>query len=423
MKLHQMGIFSLLIGVSFLIVGCPRSIPPTTPENPTNTFTPAVTFTPASTFTVTNTPTKTGTATPTATPTNTGTSTVTRTVTNTATITLSPTATPSATITNTPTITGTPTNTGTPTQTATPTISMTPQIKGWTQLTQTSPFPARCGHATFSLNGQLYVAAGQWVSVSGSNVYGVELNDVWKSSDGANWSAATTAAAFGSRYNFASAVFNNEMWIMGGSGSAVTNSGGTDYDDAWYSTDGANWTAASTSIPFSVNANEGAAAVSFNSKIWIFGGDGYTYSSPDGTTWTKSTSAMPFPARQYGGAVVLNGMIWVFGGTAGTANELNDTWYSSDGANWTEAAATAPFTPGRQNFAYTAFNSQIWLFGGAGLGQPPRDSWFTENGAIWTSGPTDYWWTEISCAVLNNYVYITGGSVGTGVLNTVYESQ
>ncbi len=82
MKQRFAGIFLLLIGYSFLFIGCPgTSSNPTTPTNPTSTFTPFYTYT----------------------------------ITQTPTITLSPTVTSSPTITNTPTITATLTVTSTPT--------------------------------------------------------------------------------------------------------------------------------------------------------------------------------------------------------------------------------------------------------------------------------------------------------------------
>jgi len=59
-------------------------------------------------------------------------------------------------------------------------------------------------------------------------------NDVWCSTDGATWTAATTAAPWGGR-EFAELVsFNGRLWILGGFWGGV-------YADIWSSADGVSW--------------------------------------------------------------------------------------------------------------------------------------------------------------------------------------
>ncbi len=136
MKLRIAGLFSLLIGFSFFVIGCPSKNSPSTPAAPTptntvctdnagHTCTPSFTATPSDTATVT--PTATPTSSPTATFSRTPTATTTNTVTSTSTGTPSNTRTDTATatITNTLTNTGTPTQTGTPTNSATNTLTAT----------------------------------------------------------------------------------------------------------------------------------------------------------------------------------------------------------------------------------------------------------------------------------------------------------
>src|ERR1035438_7673311 len=93
MKFRILGIFSLLIGIVFLTIGCPsKSSSPSSPAAPTNTFTFTVTNTVCTdgsghtcTPTFSLTPTNTATVTPTSTPSNTATVTDTYTITNTPT--------------------------------------------------------------------------------------------------------------------------------------------------------------------------------------------------------------------------------------------------------------------------------------------------------------------------------------------------
>jgi hypothetical protein len=85
-------------------------------------------------------------------------------------------------------------------------------------------------------------------------------NDVWFSSDGVNWTAATTNAPFAARSHVFATVFNNQIWIMGG-----YNATFQPFTDAWYSTDGINWTQAS--LPAGLVTN-GYPNFIFQNEIW-----------------------------------------------------------------------------------------------------------------------------------------------------------
>ena len=123
------------------------------------------------------------------------------------------------------------------------------------------------------------------------------------------------------------------MWVIGGGRSAGND--GTSYKDVWYSTDGANWTQATSNVAFS---GRGAIALTtFNSKMWVIGGFGGGCSnvtcgdvwySSDGSSWTQSTSNLGDASRGHSAAST-SSMIWVFGG-----GYSNLSWYSSDGITW-----------------------------------------------------------------------------------------
>jgi hypothetical protein len=194
-KIRILGIFSLLVGVSFLILGCPaKTTTPTTPSGPantptvtdsptitlsptqtgtpTNSFTPTVTRTNTNTATVTDTPTATNSATNSATPTNTGTPTNTATITETFTITDTATNTSTSTETLSPTQTFSPTETLSPTQTGTSTntVQSTPTI---TLTFTTTPTASPSPTATVSCSGS-YSISGT-VDYTGSTVSGDSL--------------------------------------------------------------------------------------------------------------------------------------------------------------------------------------------------------------------------------------------------------
>ncbi len=41
-------------------------------------------------------------------------------------------------------------------------------------------------------------------------------NDVWYSTDGVNWTAATLAGDFPARHDHTSVVYDNKMWVIAG---------------------------------------------------------------------------------------------------------------------------------------------------------------------------------------------------------------
>ena len=94
--------------------------------------------------------------------------------------------------------------------------------------------------------------------------------DVWYSEDGITWIQATDNAGFLERDDHTSVVFDNKMWVIGGS-----DSGGK--KDVWYSEDGITWIQATDDARFSKRSNH--TSVVFNSKMWIVGG--YVYGDND----------------------------------------------------------------------------------------------------------------------------------------------
>jgi hypothetical protein len=91
----------------------------------------------------------------------------------------------------------------------------------------------------------------------------VYKNDAWYSTDGINWTQATANAGWAGRYELASAVFQNKVWVTAG------YANGTDKNDVWYSADGANWTQAPNAQWI---VRRGPSSVVFDNKLWILGG-------------------------------------------------------------------------------------------------------------------------------------------------------
>ncbi|HTS18603.1 MAG TPA: putative Ig domain-containing protein [Verrucomicrobiae bacterium] len=225
----------------------------------------------------------------------------------------------------------------------------------WTKATPAAPWHARSYQAAVVFNGRMWVLGGG----PGTGEEGNYYNDVWSSSDGTNWTQATSAAPWSGRSAFGSVVFNNQMWVLGGTGNSASY-----LHDVWSSSNGTNWTQVTLSAPWS--ARYRLAAVVFNNRMWVLGGGNGSYlndvwSTPDGTNWTEATPVAAWGGRTQLGVDAINNRIWVLGGFNGS--HLNDVWSSSDGTNWTEATPPAPWST-RSAFGSVVFNNQMWVLGG-----------------------------------------------------------
>ena len=276
-----------------------------------------------------------------------------------------------------------------------------------TQVTANSGFEARASHSSVVFNNKMWV-------IGGNSCCGGRYNDVWSSSDGTNWTVVTSNADFAARTAHASVVYDNKIWVIGGNSSY---SSGSEFNDIWYSEDGANWTQASDHT--NINGRYGHKMVVFDNKMWILGGkdatDTYSqkqvwsstnatnwqkvtddaginlllsefvvfdnkiwrigaysdtniYSTTDGITWTLEAENAPFGQRHHHSLTVWDNKIWLMGGSDKATNEfteLPDVWYSEDGVNWKLASEDAGFTPTASQTALT-FDNKIWKIAGGG---------------------------------------------------------
>jgi hypothetical protein len=247
----------------------------------------------------------------------------------------------------------------------------------WTGCTITAAaLSPRSGHTGIVFNNAMWVIGGANTSSTGE---WYNLNDVWESTDGVNWTYVTGTAAFSPRAGHTSVVYNNEMWVIGGS------SGGYD-NDVWYSTNGSIWTEATGNAAFSPRT--GHTSVVYNNEMWVIAGADFNgdtndvWYSSDGINWTCTTGSAAFSSREYHTSVVYNNEMWVIGGEHYAGGNLyNDVWYSSDGITWTESTGNAAFST-RQGHASVVFNhygvSSIWVIAG-------YDSTFTYKNDVWYS--------------------------------------
>ena len=199
----------------------------------------------------------------------------------------------------------------------------------WTTVTKNAQFPGRRHHRALSFDNKLWVIGGY---------DGGYLDDAWWSTDGVDWYAATKNAEFGGRYSHAAAVHNGKMWVIGGFGYGCSNPFASyNMNDVWSSTDGVVWTNTSCAAPFSVA--QGGAAIAYDGKLWYLGAsspgdpvsDDEAWWSIDGTTWNKVTVTV-FTARSRHLPLVFDDgfgeKMWVLGGGYYSNDKYHDVWYT-----------------------------------------------------------------------------------------------
>lgn len=225
-------------------------------------------------------------------------------------------------------------------------------------------------HASVVFDNKLWILGGSTTENSFDN-------RVWYSEDGSTWTEATAGSVdrFTSRQNHAAAVFEDKMWVIGGT---------TQFDnDVWNSDNGATWEMIAQTNEF--QDRSGYTVTAFNGKLWVIGGHGFpggelfadVWSSADGNEWEEETALAGFTARVFHQTVAFQDALWVIGGVDDNGAK-SDIWRSEDGKTWNRVTPAAAF-PARIGHKVTAFDGRIWLVGG----RLNNDVWFSEDGELW----------------------------------------
>ncbi|HVZ79949.1 MAG TPA: kelch repeat-containing protein [bacterium] len=320
----------------------------------------------------------------------------------------------------------------------------------WTQATSSAGFGAREQLSSVAYSGALYVIGGR----SGST--GTYYKDVWYSTNGSTWTQSTSNAAFDRRSGQTSMVAGGRMWVIGGY-RFIGNNNQVNYNDAWFSTDGANWYETTDAADFT--SRDSHTGAYFLGKLWAVAGvhhtsNGsttyyhdawYSNSTPAvptatptptakpnyGSTWDMASFNTGFSTRWDHSSVVFNAdgddRVYVIGGASGS-NKFSDVWSSPDGINWTQAVTNAGWG-GRSGQASVTYNGKIWVIGGD-TGTKKNDVWSSSDGVTWTqvtSGAAFSARTGHQVAVFDDgtgaKMWLVGGDNGTNRLNDVWYSS
>jgi hypothetical protein len=269
----------------------------------------------------------------------------------------------------------------------------------WKEVTKKAAWSNRYDHAAVAFDGKLWVIGGY---DSGRTLGDSYLEDVWNSTDGERWSLVTASAPWKGRRGHSVTVFDD------GTGEALYLVGGFEVDeetgyrqytnDVWRSTDGKNWTrikertypVEDMNADFMPRFNHTCVAANHGGTnyLYLMGGstmlENYegTYSfiylhdvwrSEDGATWIKLDNN-DFGQRSEQAACVdpATGRIYMHGGMHSVTfdNEelyndpgahFNEVWYSDDGITW---QVDETFSLVRAGHSMLMYDGSLWLFPG-----------------------------------------------------------
>lgn len=304
-----------------------------------------------------------------------------------------------------------------------------------TALTNAAAFSPRAYHTSVVFNNKIWVIGGY----DGNGVIngGVDFyNEVWSSSDGVSWTLETNAPGFIPRYDHASIVFDNKIWVIGGKGFDVpgraANAPFEELNDVWNSLDGVNWTQVTDDAPF--DACGGHTLNELNGKIYLISG-GYNsfgtedvWSTSNGLTWTLETDDLAFDtnSRHNHRVVALDNSFYLTGGATVAYDEV---WKSDDLLNWTMTTDNQDFLARRAN-SFLNFNDNLIYFGGLLANRSDtntagyfQDIWYSVDGENWLQGAEQAPYFERyqhTSVVFNGKIFIIAGKNAGGYLNDVW---
>lgn len=308
----------------------------------------------------------------------------------------------------------------------------------WERVADDAPWGARAGVEAVALDGSFFLVGGrtpnpftpfpQGPIPGDSRIWG----DVWRSDDlGRTWTEVLPDgdAPWPARSYHEVVVQGDRMVLLGGQDFALDPNPacGQDlfcfprfvsrsrfFNDVWASRDGTRWEQLTAAAPWSERAGLSAAVLdgviyvlggSQNDDVSIVGGPprrtlfNDVWRSVDGVTWERATAAAPWAPRAGASVVVRDGWLYLFGGefafTGFPPPYFNDVWRTRDGATWELVTSAAGWSP-RPGHTCDDLDGTFLCFGGYGQSPNPLD-------VFGRNSPRDMWassdgatWTRLA---------------------------
>ncbi len=280
----------------------------------------------------------------------------------------------------------------------------------WTQVPKpTDPnsiFSERDGHQVVVMGDTMYL-------IGGSVALDSFKNDVWKFTNEETWEIVTENAGFAPRESHQVVVIDNTMYVIGG------NNGDGVKNDIWKSTNnGKTWEVLTGS---QVNAGQGHQVVVMNKVMYLIGtiDTSDLWKSADGVNWTQLTTYYTpdgftkFAARQGHQVVAIDDALYVIGGLTNDGRQ-KDVWKSTNsGETWTQITSDAEFA-GRWNHQVVVIGDTLYLIGGQdGFNSYKNDVWqSTNSGKTWEKVTENAGFTPRAnhqVVVMDDTLYLIGG--------------
>lgn len=288
----------------------------------------------------------------------------------------------------------------------------------WVQVTAQAAWQPRDSQGEVVFQDRLWLLGG-WF-----NSFAAPPRDVWSSPDGRTWNLVTQEAPWKHSDLPMTVVFRNKIWLLGGwyNGRLPDHSASA---EVWSSANGRDWTLETPRAGWSPRL--AAGVVVFQDKLWILGGtENYYFGderslkndvwcSSDGKEWTQVAVHAGWSPRAYHQSVVLGDKIFVLGGGnyVPKYHALNDVWCSEDGVRWTQLTAAAPWHA-RLWFSAVTYRDRMWVLGGWS-NEPSQnwgDVWYSRDGQSWKELRSETKWKarhEHSAYVFQDKLWIAGG--------------
>lgn len=194
------------------------------------------------------------------------------------------------------------------------------------------------------------------------------------------------------------------------------------------------WECVLQEAPFA--ARDGGGAVVLDGRMWLLGGwnptdqahfpndcNSEVWGSRNGRDWQIACPAAPWEKRHTAGYVAHRGRMWVVGGDPIQGHYQPDVWSSADGVQWTRATERAPW--GDRVLHHTvAHDGRIWVMGGQKISQrvkghlpnwtAPAEEVFHND--VWCSEDGALWTRVIEHAPWSGRGLIGGAAVKDGFI-------